>query len=111
MDSSQTENSNDGISAKTITELFDADFADFSSLVGQQIESWDVACFCWDTYVDLAEGVEIPPSLLLGPWTEDMIRHLYWLVKGNAKIDWINSTSGEVCHDLCGGLALLFRLT
>ena len=84
---------------KTATEFFNMEFADFLSLVDQHIESWDAEpCYSWDSYVDVAEGVEIPSSLLLGPWTDDMIRHLYWLIKGNARIDWITSTSGEVFH-------------
>lgn len=52
--------------------------------------------FSWVTYVDVASNVEIPQSLLLGPWTEEMTRHLYWLVKGGAQFDWLTSTTGEV---------------
>ena len=100
MQSSEDE-AEDNNSTKTVTDLFDEDFADFSSLIEQQIESRTVQHYCWDTYVDVAEGVEIPSSLLLGPWTEDMVKHLYWLVKGNAKIDWITSISGEVLHGIC----------
>jgi hypothetical protein len=54
----------------------------------------------WDFNRDLAEGVEIPSSLLLGPWTEDNIKLLFWLIRAGARIDWVNSTSGEVCWTL-----------
>ena len=52
--------------------------------------------FYWTTYLDVASTFEIPQSLLLGPWTEDMTRMLFWLVKGGAKFNWLTSTSGEV---------------
>lgn len=45
---------------------------------------------------DIAKGVEIPHSLLLGPWTEDMTQYLYWLAKSGATVNWVTSTSGEV---------------
>jgi len=54
-------------------------------------------CYNWDVNRDLVMGVEIPSSLLLGPWTEDNIKLLFWLIKAGARIDWVNSTSGEVC--------------
>lgn len=48
------------------------------------------------TYVNVAKGTEIPHTLLMGPWNEEAIRFLFWLVMGGARIDWLTSTSGEV---------------
>jgi len=39
---------------------------------------------------------EIPTSLLSGPWTEQNIELLFWLVRGGAMIDYSNSSAGEV---------------
>jgi len=53
-------------------------------------------CTSWDTYMDVEDGVEIPPSLLTGPWTEEMVKYLFWMVKSGARLEWLTSTSGEV---------------
>jgi hypothetical protein len=78
-------------------KYFEEDFMAFSNYVERQIENRTSVFYKWDTYIDFAGGVEIPRSLLLGPWTEEMIRHLYWMVKGGAQLNWLTSTSGEVC--------------
>jgi len=80
-------------SQTTPAKFFEEDFAAFSAyLLHSQYA--DIT-YSWATYVDVASNVEIPQSLLLGPWTEERIRHLFWLVKGGAQFDWLNSTSGE----------------
>ena len=80
----------------TPAKYFDEDFASFSSYV--QLRKYpeldDV--HHWGVYVDVANDLELPQGLLLGPWTEEMTRHLYWLVKGGGHVDWLKSTSGEV---------------
>jgi hypothetical protein len=54
----------------------------------------------WHVSKDVHEDVEIGVSLLLGPWTESKIKKLFWIVKAGARIDWLNSTSGEVSERL-----------
>jgi hypothetical protein len=79
---------------KSPGSYFNSEFADFYDYVDVPI-SWN---FNYNTYLNLADGVEIPSGLLLGPWDEQKIRHLYWIVRGGAKVDWVTSTTGEVCH-------------
>lgn len=78
-------------------KYFEEDFTAFSNYVERQIENRTSLVYSWSTYIDFAGGLEIPRSLLLGPWTEEMIRYLYWMLKGGAQVDWLASTSGEVC--------------
>ncbi|RAL65989.1 hypothetical protein DID88_005650 [Monilinia fructigena] len=47
------------------------------------------------TYVNLPRDTEIPHKLLMGPWNEEAVRFLFWLVMGGVRIDWLTSTSGE----------------
>jgi len=78
-------------------EYFNNDFTSFSEFVHERDGSWTWEHCSWHNNKDVADGVEIPTSLLLGPWDEAKIKHLFWLVKsGGATIDWLNSTSGEV---------------
>jgi hypothetical protein len=81
----------------TATEYFDNDFTSFSEFTQERDRFSIRRHYNWDVNRDLATGVEIPSSLLLGPWTEDSIKLLFWLIKAGARIDWIGSTSGEVC--------------
>ncbi|TGO88703.1 hypothetical protein BPOR_0146g00060 [Botrytis porri] len=46
-------------------------------------------------YANIAKGTEIPHTLLMGPWNEEAVKYLFWLVMGGARIDWLASTSGE----------------
>ena len=48
------------------------------------------------TYVNVARSTEIPHTLLMGPWDEEAVKFLFWLVIGGACIDSLTSTSGEV---------------
>ncbi len=77
-------------------EYFNADFAGFSDFAAQEDGDWIWSICTWEVNTDVADGVEFPSSLLLGPWTEEMLKHLFWIKKSGASIDWINSTSGEV---------------
>lgn len=53
-------------------------------------------CCNWARNTDLSDGLELPITLLSGPWSEDMLKYLFWLVRSGAQIDWIGSTLGEV---------------
>lgn len=44
------------------------------------------------------EGCQIPEKLLRGPWTDEKCEFLELLIRGNAEVDRINSTSGEVAE-------------
>ncbi|TGO47137.1 hypothetical protein BOTNAR_0541g00050 [Botryotinia narcissicola] len=44
---------------------------------------------------NVARSTEIPHTLLMGPWDEEAVKFLFWLVMGGARIDWLASTSGE----------------
>lgn len=80
----------------TPPKYFEEDFASFSSYVQVRKNKDLDVIHHWASYIDVANDLEIPQSLLLGPWTEEMTRLLFWLVKGGARFDWLNSTSGEV---------------
>ena len=99
MDENENESeSEDGnIPELTATKYFNDDFASFSGFV-QEPDGADIWESCsWYTEKDVASGVEIPESLLLGPWDETKIKFFFWMVKsGGATIDWLNSTNGEV---------------
>ncbi|CZR51543.1 uncharacterized protein PAC_01420 [Phialocephala subalpina] len=81
----------------TAQEYLDADFKGFSDLILSERDGgwlWDECS--WDRNSDVTEGIEMPQSLLSGPWDEDMLKYLFWLRKSGAGIDWLSSTSGEV---------------
>lgn len=80
---------------KMPSAYFAEDFMRFSNSVLQRDFSRRKDA-CWDTYIGITAGVEIPHTLLLGPWTEETMMHLYWMVKSGAQLDWITSTAGEV---------------
>ena len=44
------------------------------------------------------EGCQIPEKLLHGPWTDEKCEFLEVLIRGNAEVDRVNSTSGEVAE-------------
>jgi hypothetical protein len=88
------------MSSKTVAQRFDKDFAQFLDFIERakfDESFWDSSNELFGMTAELAQGVEIPHSLLLGPWTEGMIRYLYWIVKSGAQFDWSTSTNGEVC--------------
>lgn len=81
---------------KSAKEYFEIDFAGFSDFA-EDVDGPPVWHTCnWERNTDVSDGIEIPSGLLAGPWTDDMIKHLFWLVKSGAEIDWVNSTLGEV---------------
>jgi hypothetical protein len=81
---------------KLPSEYFEDDFKVFSDLVQNRRFSKHKDA-CWDTYIGVSDGTEIPHTLLLGPWTEESTRHLFWMVKfGGAELEWVTSAIGEV---------------
>ncbi|KAI9730145.1 MAG: magnesium ion transporter [Claussenomyces sp. TS43310] len=46
--------------------------------------------------LSIRSATEIPESLLKGPWTTEMVKHLFWFARAGAQVDWLDSTSGEV---------------
>lgn len=64
-----------------------------SSLVEKREHIFDLGI---RNYANVARGTEIPHTLLMGPWDEEAVKFLFWLVMGGARIDWLASTSGEV---------------
>jgi len=81
---------------KTTKRDFDEEFARFSNIVERESEESLRRHYNFSTYKDVDPRTEIPNSLLLGPWTADMTRYLFWLVRGGARIQWTDSTGGEV---------------
>jgi hypothetical protein len=75
---------------------FNTDFELFNTWFVREKEEHRFLSHSWAVNLDVTMGVEIPDSLLRGPWTEDMIKYLFWLVKSGASVDFLNSTSGEV---------------
>ena len=79
---------------KPLRQCFEDDFEEFSNYFSS-FPSNDKLSNA--RYMHVASETEIPQSLLSGPWTEDMIRHLFWLVKAGAQINSTSSITGEVC--------------
>lgn len=76
-------------------EYLEDDFRTFSnSILGKDLNR--IKDCSWNTYIGVADGTEIPHGLLLGPWTEESIMYLYWMVKSGAKLEWVKSIIGEV---------------
>ncbi|KAK3176146.1 hypothetical protein OEA41_007468 [Lepraria neglecta] len=46
----------------------------------------------------LSRGCQIPEKLLHGPWTDEKCEFLEIAIRGNAQVDWVASTSGEVAE-------------
>ena len=44
------------------------------------------------------EGCQIPEKLLRGPWSDEKCEFLELVIRGNAEVDRVNSTSGEVAE-------------
>lgn len=92
------------VDPKTVSavRLFDNDFAKFCYIFRRAEQTPDfnmkiqhLSGSKIHDYVNMATGTEIPNTLLIGPWDEEAIKFLYWLVMGGARIDWLTSTSGE----------------
>ena len=44
------------------------------------------------------EGCQIPSKLLRGPWTSEKCEFLELVIRGNASVDRVNSTTGEIAE-------------
>jgi len=93
---SRTYNDMASTNSSLVKQDLDDDFTDFCTTCSEDDGPaiWDTCN--WQSATELAYGVEIPINLLAGPWTDEMLKHLYWLVKSGASIDWVQSTLGEV---------------
>ena len=45
------------------------------------------------------EGCRIPEKLLHGPWTEEKCEFLEIAIRGNASVDWVGTTDGEIAKE------------
>lgn len=43
-------------------------------------------------------GCRVPRKLLHAPWTTDKCEFLEMVIRGNATVDWVNTTSGEIAE-------------
>ncbi|KAM3075877.1 magnesium ion transporter [Clarireedia jacksonii] len=83
--------------------ILDNNFAEYSEFMKKAKEESSMELLNINLYhrpflllsLDVAEGTQIPISLLMGPWDEDALKYLFWFVQAGAKIDWVSSTSGE----------------
>lgn len=89
--------------AVSAAELIDNDFANYCHAFQRVGKEYGIALkhnyfsrLDMLSYANVARGTEIPHTLLMGPWDEEAIKFLFWLVMGGARIDWLSSTSGEV---------------
>ncbi|KAG9236068.1 hypothetical protein BJ875DRAFT_457351 [Amylocarpus encephaloides] len=82
----------------TAERYFEIDFSQFTKFCSPASDDLWPSQVCT---VDIERAVEVADSLLSGPWNEDQIKLLYWIVKSGAQIDWLKSTCGEVAF---GGL-------
>ncbi|RDW80057.1 hypothetical protein BP6252_04695 [Coleophoma cylindrospora] len=83
---------------ESYSAAFEKDYQNFCEAV-EQGEDYMRLCN-WDKYVDVHYRTEIPSRLLTGPWTEDDIRLLFWLVRGGACIQFgQESTTAEAVQD------------
>ena len=44
-------------------------------------------------------GCRVPEKLLNGPWTTEKCDFLEMLLRGNASVDWVGTTSGEIAEE------------
>ncbi|KAF7870406.1 hypothetical protein EAF04_004151 [Stromatinia cepivora] len=92
------------VDPKTVSavQLLDNDFAKHCCILRRTEQTSDFNMKIMDlsgaivvNCTNMATGTEIPNTLLMGPWDEEAIKFLYWLVMGGARIGWLTSTSGE----------------
>lgn len=95
----------------TAVECFYNDFASFSESMQERDGCYMRNLVSWHVNKDVHEDVEICASLLLGPWTDSKIKKLFWMVKSGARINWLNSTSGEVSGLFLNDFVLILTLS
>ncbi|KAJ5053824.1 uncharacterized protein L3040_000115 [Drepanopeziza brunnea f. sp. 'multigermtubi'] len=79
----------------TQEEYLNIDYAAFENTIFSSTDdNWPSTS--WTTHPYLSPSVEIPHTLLLGPFTPPSLKNLFYLIKSGAKLSWHSSTSGEV---------------
>jgi hypothetical protein len=91
---------------KITDNCFIEDYAEFRQLSNERIVN-DMSCdftprWAWTSFLHMHPQLDIPESLLQGPWTSDMMEYLFWLIRAEARICWTNSTNGEVWNESQG---------
>jgi len=81
---------------KNAMESFEDAFSMFSSTVTDRDFSLYKFTRYRAHYNCLAKGVELPHSILRGPWTEETIQYLFWIMVAGGELNWTTSTTGEV---------------
>ena len=85
---------------KTTDDCFIEDYTEFRKISNARIDSYTSRHFStqwrWTGFLHMHPDLDIPESLLQGPWTPCMVEYLFWLIRADAKIRWTESTSGEV---------------
>ena len=82
--------------SKSAAPSFDDAFSRFSSIVTDRNFTLDEFPAHQEQYCCLAKGVELPHSILRGPWGEEEIRYLFWVMDAGGELNWTTSTTGEV---------------
>ncbi|KAI6249060.1 hypothetical protein HI914_02759 [Erysiphe necator] len=80
-------------------EYLEHDFKGFIEITSLRDQIPNKHELCWETGCEVAKGVEIPKSLLSGPWSDEDIKHLFWTIKSGAELSWLNSIAGEMAVD------------
>lgn len=80
----------DGLVTLWETSLDDTRIENYDEVPRQHMR-WRILC--------CLEGCRIPDKLLHGPWADEKCEFLEILIRGNATVDWIDSTSGEVAQE------------
>ncbi|CCU74413.1 hypothetical protein BGHDH14_bghG000309000001001 [Blumeria hordei DH14] len=75
--------------------FFDKEFESFRAItrLRENIPRWKD--LCWDRNSIVSSGAEIPDSLLLGPWSEEMLKKLFFIIRLGASIENWYSNKGE----------------
>ncbi|EPQ63400.1 BgtA-21264 [Blumeria graminis f. sp. tritici] len=75
--------------------FFDKQFESFRAItrLRENIPEWKD--LCWDRSEIVSSEVEIPDRLLLGPWSEEMLKELFCIIRFGASVDSWYSDKGE----------------
>jgi len=76
--------------------IFEDAFSRFSSIVTNRNFSLYNYLRYQEKQCLLARGVELPHTILRGPWTKETIEYLFWVMDAGGELNWTTSTTGEV---------------
>ena len=65
---------------------------------GQHVQLLSADRHQWRIFCGI-NGCKIPGKLLHGPWTTDKCDFLEMIIRGNATVDWVGTTSGEIAEE------------